>query len=110
MTAIDQPDIFDAIADAEAQRDAAFDHLDAADGFDENSLLRDQIVALGRTMPVFSSNDLAEWVRERTNPNRRGRMFSQLVREGVLAEVGMVKSSNVRAHGKRVLTYRLVRA
>lgn len=110
LVADEPPTLLDAIRDAEAEKAAAFDHLDTSDSHDENTLLREQIVALGRRLDVFSANDLPEWVRERTNPNRRGRMFSQLAREDVLAEVGMVKSSNVKAHGKRVLTYRLVAA
>lgn len=104
---IQTPDLFDAIAEAEAERDEAFTHLDASDTFDENALLREQIIRLGQTRDIFSANDIPQWVRDRTNANRRGRMFSQLASEGVLAEVGMVKSSNVKAHGKRVLTYRL---
>lgn len=91
-------------------RDEAFTQLDASDSTDENKLLRTEIICLGLQRDVFSSNDLSDWVRDNTLPARRGRMFAQLVREGLLAEVGMVKSSNKKAHGKRVLLYSLVAA
>lgn len=94
----------------DALREVAFTTLDAADSFDENDLLREQITMLGRYLDTFSANDLPEKVRAATNPNRRGRMFNQLAKEGVLTEVGSVKSANPKAHGKRVLTYRLVAA
>lgn len=103
-------DLLDLIAEGDARRDDAFGHLDASDTFDENALLREQIIQLGRFLPTMSANDLPQWVRDRTLPNRRGRMFSQLANEGVLEEVGMVKSSNPKAHGKRVLVYRLAAA
>ncbi len=103
-------DLLDLIAEGESRRDEAFDRLDQSDKAAENRLLRAEILYLGRQHDVFSANDLPEWVREATSPNRRGRMFSQLAGEGVLSEVGMVKSSNPKAHGKRVLTYRLVAA
>lgn len=88
-------------------RDRAFAHLDASDGFDENGLLRQQYLKLARQHAVFSANDLPQWVRDRTDPNRRGKAFRELLDAGVLVDVGTVKSSNPRAHGKRVLTYRL---
>lgn len=97
-------------ATGDTLREAAFDDLDAADTFDENKFLRDTILTLGRLHPIISANDLPQWVRDRTNPNRRGRMFNQLAKEGALDEVGSVKSANPKAHGKRVLTYRLVSA
>lgn len=107
MTTYAQPDLMAAIAEAEAARDRAFTHLDASDCNDENALLREQITALGRRMDVFSANDVPQWLRDRTTPNRRGRMFKQLAEEGVLTVVGITKSSNPKAHGKDVLTYRL---
>lgn len=91
-------------------RDEAFTQLDANDSTHENKLLRTEIICLGLQRDVFSSNDLSDWVRDNTHPNRRGRMFAQLAKEGLLAEVGMVKSANPKAHGKRVLTYKLVAA
>lgn len=99
MTAIHEGDIL---------RDEAFRTLDANDSLNENKILRTEIICLGLQLDVFSSNDLSPWIRDNTLPARRGRMFAQLVREGLLSEVGMVKSSNKKAHGKRVLTYRLV--
>lgn len=101
-----QPDLIAAIEEAEAERDNAFGHLDAADGFDENALLRDQIVRLGRNGHEFSANDLPEWVREQTNPNRRGRAFRAALDDGLIEVVGFVKSTNKATHGHRVLTYR----
>ncbi|VXC06887.1 hypothetical protein [Aeromicrobium sp. 9AM] len=65
-----QTDLMAAIAEAEAECDKAFGHLDAADGFDENTLLREQIERLARTCDTFSANDIPEWVRAVTNPNR----------------------------------------
>lgn len=91
-------------------RDEAFTNLDANDSTDENKLLRTEIICLGLQRDVFSSNDLAQWVRDNTHPNRRGRVFAQLAKEGLLTEVGMVKSANPKAHGKRVLLYSLVAA
>lgn len=91
-------------------RDEAFTTLDANDTTDENQLLRTEIICLGLQLDVFSSNDLSQWIRDNTLPARRGRMFAQLAKEGLLTEVGMVKSSNPRAHGKKVFTYRLVAA
>lgn len=91
-------------------RDSAFTQLDASDSHDENTLLRTEIICLGLQLDVFSSNDLSQWIRDNTLPARRGRMFAQLAKEGLLTEVGMVKSANPKAHGKRVCTYRLVTA
>jgi hypothetical protein len=89
-------------------REEAFTNLDVNDTKDENRLLRTEIICLGLQRDVFSSNDLSDWIRANTHPNRRGRMFAQLAKEGLLTEVGMVKSSNKKAHGKRVSAYRLV--
>ena len=105
---IETPDLFDAIRDAEAERDRAFAHLDAADGFDENALLREQIIILARTHDTFSANDMPQWVRERTAPNRRGRAFRAALDDGLIEVVGFVKSANKATHGHRVLTYRRV--
>lgn len=97
-----------AIAEAEAERDKAFDHLDASDGFDENALLREQILKLANTLPTFSANDMPQWVRDRTKANRRGRAFRAALDDGLIEVVGFVKSSNKATHGHRVLTYRAV--
>lgn len=96
--------------EADARKAEAFTRLDAADAGDENALLRREIVALGRRKVEFTPDDLAPELRQRTNPNRRGRVFSALISEGVLTEVGRIKSANPKAHGKTVGVYRLGRA
>jgi hypothetical protein len=92
---------------AEQLKSEAFDNLDKADTTDENTLLRREIVALGRRQPRFTPDDLPADIRQRTNPNRRGRVFSGLLSEGVLVEVDRRKSANPKAHGKTVGVYTL---
>lgn len=94
---------------AEQRKSEAFTRLDQSDRFDENGLLRREIVALGRRMAEFTPDDLSPEVRQRTNPNRRGRMFSALLSEGVIREIGRAKSANPKAHGKTVGVYALGR-
>lgn len=88
----------------------AFQRLDLADYRDENKLLRSSIIALGKSKLEFTPDDLPPAIREATNPNRRGRMFSALLDEGVIREVGRIKSANPRAHGKTVGIYSLARS
>lgn len=46
-----QPDLLDAITEAEAERDRAYSRMDAADVADENAVILDAIVE-GRQMPL----------------------------------------------------------
>lgn len=92
---------------AEQRKSQAFDRLDRADSTDENALLRREIIRLGRRKLEFTADDLPASVRETTNANRRGRVFSALIDEGVIREIGRTKSLNPRAHGKKVGVYRL---
>lgn len=92
----------------EQLRDEAFGRLDSAvGGTDENAWLRREIVALGHRKMEFTPDDLPAHVRESTNPNRRGRVFKQLVEDRQIREVGRAKSRNPKAHGKTVGVYRL---
>jgi hypothetical protein len=93
---------------AEEAKAQAFSRLDASDRTDESALLRRSIIALGHRKSEFSPDDLPAEVRESTNPNRRGRVFSELLEKGVIREVGRRKSANPRAHGKQVGIYQLV--
>lgn len=94
----------------EQRKAQAFSRLDAADSTDESATLRRAIIALGHRKNEFTPDDLPADLRERTNPNRRGRVFSELLEKGVIREVGRVKSANPRAHGKTVGVYSLGRA
>lgn len=89
------------------RRDQAFSLLDANDTTDETTLIRRAVMSTGRNRRQFTADDLPAEIRQRTNPNRRGRVFSSLLNEGVLVEVGRVKSANPKAHGKTVGVYEL---
>lgn len=94
------------LAQGRTLRDEAFAHLDASDTNDENALLHDAITVLADQLDEFSANDLPQFIRDRTLPNRRGRAFTQAIEDGLIEEVGSVQSSNPKAKGHRVLRYR----
>jgi hypothetical protein len=91
----------------EQRKAEAFARLDASDSTDETATLRRAIIALGHRKHEFTASDLPAHIRESTNPNRRGRVFSELLDKGVIVAVGTAKSENARAHGKAVNVYRL---
>lgn len=102
----DQPDLFTALAEAEAERDRAFANLDAADTADENAVILAAIERLAARGQAFSANDLRALLPADVNRNRIGRQFARAQELGVIEWAGMVKSSDKGTHGKRINVYR----
>ena len=95
-------DIFAAIAEAEAERDAAYLHMDATDTRDENAIILDAIRLQSNGDRPFSANDIRSTLPESVNRNRIGRQFARAAQLGVITFHGYVKSTDKGTHGKRI--------
>lgn len=94
----------DAIAAAVAERDAALEHVTAADerkGGWETRLIDQAIAAFADYGRPFSANDLRELLPE-VNPALMGARFGAAATTGLIRSAGLVPSTKKNTHAKRI--------
>lgn len=96
------------VSEAMQQRLAAFARLDQGPRNDvEYALIRELALDVGSRLKEFTAADLREHLDASVNANRIGRVFSALVREGRIVELGWRRSTVPSSKARKIGVYRL---